>query len=141
MVERVKCIDNKYYPSYLSTGKEYDVLGVSNEYLGGPYILVEGDNGKKKHFSYERFVPVKVHPSIDEVIKDKEQEKMNDMVNHPKHYTHGMYEPIEVIEDWGLNFCLGNALKYISRCNHKGSKVQDLEKAIFYIKKEIDRSK
>ena len=61
-------------------------------------------------------------------------------VNHPKHYNSGgdEFECIRVIEAWKLNFNLGNALKYICRCNHKGTKKQDLEKAIWYIKREID---
>lgn len=62
-----------------------------------------------------------------------------DMVNHPNHYNKGEYEVIDVIEDWGLDFSLGNAIKYIARCNHKGNKKQDLEKAIFYLKRELKK--
>lgn len=36
-------------------------------------------------------------------------------VNHPKHYNKGKLETIDVIEDWGLDFHLGNVIKYISR--------------------------
>ncbi|ACE81985.1 hypothetical protein ST39-O_gp03 [Clostridium phage phiCP39-O] len=61
-----------------------------------------------------------------------------DMVNHPNHYNKGKYEVIDVIEDWGLGFSLGNAIKYIARCEHKGNKKQDLEKAIFYIERVFD---
>ena len=69
-------------------------------------------------------------------------EKVNDkkdMVNHPSHYNKGKYEVIDVIEDWGLGFSLGNAIKYIARCEHKGNKKQDLEKAIFYLKRELEK--
>ena len=62
-----------------------------------------------------------------------------DQVNHPSHYTYGKYETIDVIEGWNLNYNLGNAIKYISRCEHKGNKKQDLEKAIWYIQREIKR--
>jgi len=62
-----------------------------------------------------------------------------DMVNHPSHYTMGKYEVIDVIEDWKLSYPLGNAVKYIARSEYKGNKVQDLEKAIFYIKREIKK--
>ena len=62
-------------------------------------------------------------------------------VNHPKHYNTGTYEVIDVIEDWQLNFNLGNAIKYMARCNHKGNKVQDLEKALWYINREILNTK
>lgn len=63
-----------------------------------------------------------------------------DAVSHPSHYTEGrMYEPRKVIEDWGLNFYLGNALKYISRAGRKGSAIEDLKKAKQYIDFEIER--
>jgi hypothetical protein len=61
-----------------------------------------------------------------------------DDVVFPRHYTQGEIQPITVIEDWRLNYHLGNALKYIARCEHKGNKVQDLEKAIWYLQREID---
>ena len=67
---------------------------------------------------------------------------MSDNVNHPSHYCDGRkYEPVEVILDWELDFLLGNALKYISRCGRKGSEedaIEDLEKAVWYIQKRID---
>ena len=59
-------------------------------------------------------------------------------INKSHHYNVGRFEAIEVIEDWDLNFNLGNALKYIARCNHKGNKIKDLEKALYYIRREID---
>ncbi|HLR34551.1 MAG TPA: DUF3310 domain-containing protein [Tissierellales bacterium] len=58
-------------------------------------------------------------------------------VDSPIHYNKGEYEVIDVIEDWGLNFNLGNVIKYIARCNHKGNKVKDLQKAIWYLQREI----
>ena len=60
-------------------------------------------------------------------------------VEHPEHYNVGNIEVIDAIEDWGLNFSLGNAIKYITRCEHKEDKVKDLEKAKWYIQREIDR--
>lgn len=65
--------------------------------------------------------------------------KTADPVNHPSHYTHGKYEPIEVIADWGLDFDLGNVIKYIARCEYKGNKLQDLKKAQMYLNHEIER--
>lgn len=65
--------------------------------------------------------------------------KEKDMVNHPSHYTHGKYEVIDVIEDWKLNFCLGNAIKYIARCEHKGRKKEDIEKSIWYLRRELEK--
>lgn len=65
--------------------------------------------------------------------------KEKDMVNHPSHYTHGKYEVIDVIEDWKLNFCLGNAIKYIARCEYKGRKKEDIEKSIWYLRRELEK--
>tara|TARA_Y100000992_G_C21099667_1_gene411999 strand:+ start:222 stop:434 length:213 start_codon:yes stop_codon:yes gene_type:complete len=66
-------------------------------------------------------------------------------VDHPKHYNSGKIEVIEYLKDQGLaeDFCIGNIIKYVSRHKHKGSPVEDLEKAKWYldylikIKKEI----
>lgn len=62
------------------------------------------------------------------------------MVNHPKHYNSGKIETIDVIEDWNLNFNLGNAIKYIARAEHKGNKKEDLEKAVWYLEREISKA-
>lgn len=65
--------------------------------------------------------------------------KNNDLVSHPLHYTDGRkYEPKDVIRDWGLNFNLGSAVKYISRAGRKGDKIQDLEKARQFLTFEIE---
>ena len=65
----------------------------------------------------------------------------SDNVNNPSHYNTGTIEVITVIEDWKLNFNLGNAIKYIGRCEHKENKKQDLEKAKWYIEREIRKCK
>lgn len=72
-----------------------------------------------------------------EIPKSKPIERHNSMVNHPKHYNMGKYEVIDVIEDWNLNFCLGNVVKYIARAGHKDNRQQDLEKALFYLEREL----
>lgn len=64
---------------------------------------------------------------------------MNDNVNHPAHYTYGKIEVIDYIEDKGFNYNLGNAIKYISRCEHKSNKEEDLKKAIWYLNRELNR--
>lgn len=62
-----------------------------------------------------------------------------DAVNHPKHYTSSPsgIEVIQVTEH--MNFCLGNAVKYIMRCDLKGKPIEDLRKAVWYIEREISR--
>lgn len=64
---------------------------------------------------------------------------MNDPVFHPAHYTDGKIEVIDFIDDKKLNYCLGNAVKYISRAEKKNPEkaIEDLQKAIWYIDHEI----
>lgn len=68
---------------------------------------------------------------------------MVEAVNHPPHYggANNPYEAIKVIEAWGLGFNLGNTVKYIARAEHKGATVQDLEKARWYLDREIANRK
>jgi hypothetical protein len=71
-------------------------------------------------------------------MSDEEQ------VNHPNHYGGDTpYEAIKVIEAWDLNFCLGNTVKYISRAGkkEKDKTIQDLEKAKWYLEREISNLK
>jgi len=80
--------------------------------------------------------------TIDEASTKKGSEELHvpnvgDNVNHPSHYNSGKYEPIDIIEDWKLGFNLGNTVKYISRCEHKGKKLEDLKKAEWYLSREI----
>ena len=65
---------------------------------------------------------------------------MEEQVNHPSHYNQGI-EAIDIIESWDLNFSLGNAIKYILRSPYKGKQIEDLEKARWYIDREINRLK
>jgi hypothetical protein len=66
--------------------------------------------------------------------------KRNDDVHHPSHYNTGKIEVIEFIEDQRLGFNRGNAVKYIARAGKKDSnkEVQDLEKAVWYLQREIE---
>jgi hypothetical protein len=62
-------------------------------------------------------------------------------VNHPEHYLkESGHEVIDVIEAWNLDFCLGNAIKYIARAGKKNKEKndEDLRKAIWYIERFIE---
>lgn len=74
------------------------------------------------------------------------QERMaKEKVNHPKHYggEHNQYEAIKVIEAWDLGFSLGNVVKYVSRAGKKDKdrELEDLEKARWYLDREINKLK
>ena len=81
------------------------------------------------------FDPIDEWYGISYIFEEKEKE----MINHPSHYNQGKYEAIDVIEDWKLNFNLGNTVKYISRAGHKDDIIQDLKKSLWYLQREIDR--
>jgi len=65
------------------------------------------------------------------------EEPQADLVNHPAHYKTGGIETIDFIEAKSLNYNLGNAVKYITRADHKGNRLQDLQKAQWYLSREI----
>ena len=68
-------------------------------------------------------------------------EPATDPVNHPAHYKVGGIETIDFIEAKGLNYNIGNVVKYLTRADHKGNRKQDLEKAMLYLTREINSLK
>ena len=84
------------------------------------------------------------HPTQEEIIDfNRKESRKNEMVDHPNHYggEENPYEAIKVIEAWDLGFNLGNAIKYISRVGKKINTLEDLEKASWYINREINKLK
>ena len=84
------------------------------------------------------------YPSQEEIIDfNRKEHCKNEMINHPTHYggKDNLYEAIKVIEAWDLGFNLGNAIKYISRAGKKLDILEDLEKASWYINREINKLK
>ena len=80
------------------------------------------------------------------IIHEAEKEIVEyDNVNNPYHYTNSNIEVIDYIEDKKLGFCLGNAIKYISRAGKKNDsdktveekEIEDLKKAVWYINRRI----
>lgn len=59
-------------------------------------------------------------------------------VNHPEHYKGKKLEVIDIIDDYNLSFSLGNVIKYVLRAGKKEDAVEDLEKARWYLNREID---
>lgn len=82
---------------------------------------------------------------VDEPFTRKvDMQEEQDMVNKPKHYTYGDIEVIDYIEQVTKNykpelaFAIGNAIKYISRANHKNGK-EDLDKARWYLERAFEK--
>lgn len=73
--------------------------------------------------------------------------ELHDTINHPQHYADSEIEVIDYIEDKNFNFHLGNAIKYISRAGKKvdgcdngiDKEIEDLQKAIWYLKRRIHK--
>ncbi|MGA2435878.1 MAG: DUF3310 domain-containing protein [Bryobacteraceae bacterium] len=81
--------------------------------------------------------------NIDKALLDSSKKikdiNSDDNINHPKHYTFGKFEVIDVLLDWFSDEpLLWQVGKYIARAKHKGKFIEDLKKAEFYLKKRID---
>ena len=61
-----------------------------------------------------------------------------EMINHPSHYNQGI-EAIDYIESHNMDFNIGNVIKYVTRAKHKGTELQDLKKASWYLNREIEK--
>ena len=104
-------------------------LGVSTkDYAEQVYKLTKG---RKRA---PRWIPTAVTSSNTPITME---EPKADSVNHPAHYKVGGIETIDFIEAKGFSYHLGNAVKYISRADHKGNRKQDLEKAKWYLERAI----
>jgi hypothetical protein len=95
--------------------------------------IIQGFTGKQ--YELMDFTPLPF--SVEEVL----QEAKENAVNHPPHYKTGGIETIDFIEAKTLNYHLGNVVKYVSRASHKGNYIQDLEKAMWYLEREINKAK
>lgn len=71
------------------------------------------------------------------MLNSEFQIELFDPVNHPEHYKVGGIETIDFIEAKKLNYNIGNVVKYLTRADHKGNKLEDLRKAQWYLTREI----
>lgn len=76
-------------------------------------------------------------PSAMWLVKRSSVAEVKDNVNHPAHYKTGGIETIDFIEAKSLNYNLGNVVKYITRADYKGKKLEDLKKAQWYLNREV----
>ena len=109
-----------------------------SELYGGTHPCVDCFNYDKwvKRDLYIKEASMPLNEAIKEWVDCKEED---DVVNKPKHYTEhpSGIECIQVTEHMGFN--LGNAIKYIWRCDLKKDAIEDLKKAKWYIDREIDK--
>lgn len=95
---------------------------MTEEQLRKNYIKLKAEN--PNFMSFVEYKKLYQAPLVCEQVKDKHYKKK--------------VEPIELIEAFDLNFNLGNVVKYVSRCEHKQNKKDDLRKALYYLQREID---
>ena len=104
--------------------------------------MVRKEMEKKKKLAEAKRKPALWQPPemvpMPEPVKPEEPKA--DPVNHPAHYKVGGIETIDFIEAKALGYHLGNAVKYITRADHKGNRLQDLQKAKWYIDRAIEKA-
>lgn len=119
-------------------------LGISKTRV---YTVRWKDAQKAEPTALKKAEPSKIEKAVtltdDDIIVLFDRPTNADFVNHPPHYKAGGVETIDFIEAKDLNFRLGNAVKYISRAGKKPDidPVEDLEKAVWYLKREIEARK
>jgi hypothetical protein len=108
------------------------------------------DNIKMNHFENEddRMATERLYGPIHRVFQGelyyddaRTTPAAKEKVNHPQHYNQGKIEVIDAIDDWDLDFCEGNIVKYVTRSRHKGNRLQDLEKAKWYLDHLVERAR
>lgn len=116
----------------MATIDDYDLHPEDADYTVQKLTVTEGITTESVYFE----------GGFSSDVNDWLQEPPDDPVHHPKHYTR--YKGLEVIQlTEQMNFNRGNAVKYVARAGlkSKDSEVEDLEKAKWYIQREIDRLK
>lgn len=97
------------------------------------YIYVLRSQMKKLDANTDSVHPeMKVAPTITVASAS-----VPDMVNNPPHYTTGGVEVIDFIDAMGLDYHLGNVVKYVARSDKKGNVLEDLKKARWYLNRAI----
>lgn len=121
------------------TGERKSARARVVEYSGD----VEGLKALAKHQAEQAGAPLIKAPTSSVDAVNVVSETPPEMVNHPAHYggRDDPYEAVKVIEAHRFNFNLGSAFKYMARAGRKGPRIVDLQKAHWYISREIETLK
>lgn len=123
------------------TAKAGDIaklFGISRAYV---YVVrsrlkkMNNKSDKSEGLNMDAIHKVRPHEDVTTLAHDPK----HDVINHPPHYKVGGVETIDFIEAKGLGYNLGNVVKYISRADHKNTRKENLEKARWYLEREISR--
>lgn len=124
--DKVRFKENAFKENAVFNGKEGEIIGY--EPITNGFTVKCGEEKLK-------IASTVLNTSIDKGYQPKHAKEM---VNHPSHYNKGI-ETIDYIESWGMNFNVGNVVKYVTRSPYKGNELEDLKKARFYLDREIVR--
>lgn len=129
--------DNVNHPAHYTSSKKMKQI-FANRDLAEEFAFSHciENNGQIEHYF---ICPYGAQGEYAVYYKEKEN-SMNDNVNHPAHYTSGGIECIDGMvaafgREYVMHYCLCNAFKYIWRCEHKGKRVEDIQKAVWYLNK------
>jgi hypothetical protein len=144
---RYKAGDKVYLRDDLTNETVYGGLGWYDSMIKGQWAEIrkyyDNNYSIKEDTTYNYSEEMIDHIKTAQLSTDAMDEKQDDMVNHPKHYTQGEIETIDKIKYLTREFsgieavCIGNFIKYIDRCNLKGG-MEDLEKAKWYLDRFLD---
>ena len=108
----------------------------ANSQRGGITVAVD----QVKDITPERMERIAHELSRPRIPMASADQPKDDVVNHPSHYKVGGIETIDFIEAKELDYHLGNVIKYITRANHKGDRMENLRKAQWYLNRAISRA-
>jgi hypothetical protein len=139
-VEVAKKFKTTYQVAYM-VKREMDKKTIKAKPLAGKFKRIAAFTSNKSILNPEITIeePQSVLDTINPECVKPEAPKA-DPVNHPAHYKIGGIETIDFIEAKALGYHLGNAVKYITRADHKGNRLQDLQKAKWYIDRAIEKA-
>jgi len=123
----------------LTAGQVMKKFNVKKQYA---YNLMSAARRQMRQLGIEKVPAVPPAPvqQIELPVVLVDETPREDVVNHPSHYKVGGIETIDFIEAKQLNYHLGNVVKYITRADHKGSRLENLKKAEWYLKREIENA-
>jgi hypothetical protein len=126
---------SKAYAYNLMTTARKKFINRRNEALAKPKARMQSSKD-----NWETVYVASSGQSILEGGPTEAELNATDIVNHPAHYKTGGIETIDFIEAKNLNYHLGNVIKYLTRADHKGDRLENLKKAQWYLNREIEKS-
>ncbi len=140
-LEEVQIANKLGIPTVEYAKQKAEMLNAPKKPLAGKFKRIAAFTSNKSILNPEITIeePQSVLDTINPECVKPEAPKA-DPVNHPAHYKIGGIETIDFIEAKSLGYHLGNAVKYITRADHKGNRLQDLQKAKWYIDRAIEKA-